>query len=150
MKGKDFYLFIVTLIISFVMGLFIISNCYDQYADLITFLSTLIGFQITSIAILFNSKILKTLFDTKNNVYITELNQLGAYFKYSIYSELLSVILMLVLPKELQINFSIQTVIIKFLIHKNWLVFPIIISSIYCFLKISKVLFNLFILPRNE
>lgn len=146
MKGKDRIFFLIIIGLSFPVGYFIVPNCYKQYSELITFLSILIGFQITAISILFNSRILNTLYDNKNKIYGTELHKLKAYFKYSINFELTAIVLMLLLPNF--INFCIINK--EIYLSKSLLVLPTITGSVYCFLKTSNELFRIFILPRNE
>lgn len=146
MKGKDSICFLIIIGLSFPVGYFIVPNCYKQYSEIITFLSILIGFQITAISILFNSRILNTLYDNKNKVYGTELHKLKVYFKYSINFELTAIVLMLLLPNF--INFCIINK--EIYLSKSLLVLPTITGSVYCFLKTSNELFRIFILPRNE
>jgi len=146
MKGKDRIFLIIIIALSFPLGYFIVPNCYKQYSELITFLSILIGFQITAISILFNSRILNTLYDNKNKFYGTELHKLKSYFKYSINFELTSIIIMLLLPSFISFHIFNK----EFFLSKSILVLPTISGSVYCFLKISNELFRIFVLPRNE
>lgn len=146
MKGIDKTYFILILLISIPIGYLILPKCYEQFSDLITFLSILIGFQITAISILFNSRIVNVLYDNKNKSYITELHRLKAYFKYAINYELISVVLLLTFPKEFPLSIFNHQI----MFYKSYFVLPIILGSIFCFLKISNEFFRIFILPRNE
>lgn len=145
-KGIDNIIFYLIIIASLILGYFVIPSCYNYYSELITFLSILIGFQITALSILFNSRILKVLYDKKDKTYKTELHRLKVYFAYSIYFEITSIILLLVLQNEYE--FTIINYDICF--YKSFLVLPIIFGSVYCFLKISNDFFRIFVLPRNE
>ena len=146
MKGKDKIIFLLILIFSILTGYFIISNYYGQFSELITFLSILIGFQITSLSILFNSRILKILYINKNKYYKNELYRLKSYFSYSIHFEIISIVSLLILKDKYE--FTIWNLGMVF--YKSYLVLPIISGSVYCFLKISNYFFKIFILPRNE
>lgn len=146
MKGIDKTYFILILLLSIPIGYLILPKYYGQFSDLITFLSILIGFQITAISILFNSRIVNVLYDNKNKSYKTELHRLKSYFKYAINYELISVVLLLTFPKE----FSFSIFDYQLIFYKSYFVLPIILCSIFCFLKISNEFFRIFILPRNE
>lgn len=146
MKGIDRVLFYAILSLTSVLGWFIVSPCFKLYSELITFLSILIGFQITSISILFNSRILNVLYSSKNKVYQTDLHKLKAYFNNSIYFCLLSVVVLLLLPTCF--NFTIRGY--NIFIPKSILVLPILGGSTFGFIKISNELFRIFLLPRNE
>lgn len=146
MKSKDMRILVLLLLLSFPIGYFIMPESYSQFSELITFLSILIGFQITALSILFNSRILRVLYNNKNDVYRTELHRLKSYFSYSIYFEIISIVVLLILRESY--NISINE--FKLSLYKSYLVIPIIAGSTYCFLKISNDLFRIFILPRNE
>jgi hypothetical protein len=146
MKSKDKKILIFLLLLSIPIGCFIMPKSYNQFSELITFLSILIGFQITALSILFNSRILKILYDNKNKVYRTELNRLKSYFSYSIYFEIVSIVVLLIM----QDNYLFSIKEWEFGIYKSYLVLPIITGSVYCFLKISNDFFRIFVLPRNE
>ena len=146
MKGFDKLILFLITGLSFPLGYFIIGDTYKNYPELITFLSILIGFQITSLSILFNSKILKALYDNKIKLYRTELHRLKEYFKYSVYFGVISIFLILILKD----CYSITLFKKELCLFKSILVFPIINGSIYCFYKIANELFRIFVLPRNE
>lgn len=146
MRGKDKTMLILLLLLSILIGYFIIPKKYNQFSELITFLSILIGFHITALSILFNSRILKVLYDKKNKLYRTELHRLKSYFSYSIYFEIISIVVLLILHDSYY--FSIKELELRF--YKSYVVLPIVIGSVYCFLKISNNLFMIFVLPRNE
>lgn len=146
MKGKDKKYLVLILLLSIMIGYFVIPKSYNQYSELITFLSIMIGFQITALSILFNSRILKVLYDKKNKDYRTELHRLKSYFSYSIYFEIISTVTLLIFQNSYVVCIMEREIIL----YKSYLVMPIITGSVYCFLKISNDLFRIFILPRNE
>lgn len=146
MKGRDRKVLILILLLSILIGYFIMPESYGQFSELITFLSILIGFQITALSILFNSRILKVLYDSKNNIYRTELHRLKSYFSYSIYFEIISIVVLLILRDSYIVSFNEW----QLNFYKSYLVIPIITGSVYSFLKISNDFFRIFVLPRNE
>jgi len=134
MKGIDLKLFWLILVISFVVGLYIFDGKYNEYSNIITFLSIMVGFKITSLSILFNSPLKKTLYDRKNIDYDTELHRLKDFYKHSLY-------------------FDVFSVAILFLVISDWkylFVLPIIAGSIYCFYRITNELLKIFVYPTNE
>ena len=146
MKSKDKITLIFLFLISGPVGYLIMPKSYSQFSELITFLSILIGFQITALSILFNSRILKVLYDKKNKVYRTELHRLKSYFSYSIYFEIISIVALLILRDSYLFSLNEWTLCV----YKSYLVLPIITGSVYCFLKISNDFFRIFVLLRNE
>ncbi len=134
MKGIDLKLFWLILVISFIVGLYIFDGKYNEYSNIITFLSIMVGFKITSLSILFNSPLKKTLYDRKNIDYDTELHRLKDFYKHSLY-------------------FDVFSVAILFLVISDWkylFVLPIIAGSIYCFYRITNELLKIFVYPTNE
>lgn len=142
MKGKDLYYFIATIFLSLLAGYFIFNN-FDMYSEMVTFLSIVIGFEITSFSILFSTPLKKTLYDRKIKTYKTELHRLKDFFQFSIYVGIISIILIFCIPK---FSLSIQ----NFHLTKDILVMPILIGNIYCFIKLSIELFRIFTYPTNE
>jgi len=69
MKGTDRILFYMVILLSFLIGLFVFDESFNSYSDMITFLSIMIGFTITSLSILYNSSLRKTLYDRKIRYY---------------------------------------------------------------------------------
>jgi hypothetical protein len=134
MKGIDLKLFWLILIISFAVGLYMFDSNYNEYSNIITFLSIMVGFKITSLSILFNSPLKKTLYDRKNIDYDTELHRLKDFYKHSLY-------------------FDVFSVAILFLVVSDWkylFVLPIIAGSIYCFYRTTNELLKIFVYPTNE
>jgi hypothetical protein len=147
MKGKDLKLFWVIIIISFLIGLFIFDKNFDGYSDLITFLSIMIGFKISSLAILFNSPLRKNLWDANNvKPYKTELHRIKDYYKHSIVFGILSIILIFTIPKNMNVDLWYDTICLG----KQSIVLPILLGSAYCLYKICKDLFRFFTFPTNN
>jgi len=59
----------MVILLSFLIGLFVFDESFNSYSDMITFLSIMIGFTITSLSILYNSSLRKTLYDRKIRYY---------------------------------------------------------------------------------
>ena len=147
MKGKDLVCFWIIIIISFLVGLFVFDNYFEGYSDLITYLSIMIGFKISSLAILFNSPLRKKLWDANNaKPYKTELHRIKDYYKHSIIFEVVSIILIFTIPKCLNIDLLHNAIHLG----KQSIVFPILIGSTYCLYKICRDLFRIFTFPTNN
>lgn len=146
MKGKDKKWFLLLIIISFIIGYFVLSSDYKGYSDLITFLSIMIGFKITSLSILFNSPLKKTLFDRKNIYYKTELHRLRDYYKFSICFEVISLIIIFMLSTKVY-TFSVEN--ISVCLGKHLIIMPILSGTIFCFYKIYNDLLKIFAHPTN-
>lgn len=134
MKGLDLKLFWIVILIAFVIGYYIFDNTYNEYSNIITFLSIMIGFKITSLSILFNSPLKKSLFERKNADYGTELHRLKDFYKHSLYFEVVSIALLFLFTSELKYIF----------------IMPIIAGTIYCFYKTTYELLKIFVYPTNE
>jgi hypothetical protein len=147
MKGRDLIYFWFIVIISFFGGLFLFDSHFDAYSDLITYLSIMIGFKISSLSILFNSPLRKKLWDANQvRPYKTELHRIKDYYKHSISFEVISVIIIFVVPQCL--NCALLCNLIHF--GKQSIVFPILTGSAYCLHKICKDLFRIFTFPTND
>ncbi len=136
MKGKDLVIFVVLLVLSLIVGLFFYD--YKNYSDIVTFLSIMIGFKITSLSIIFHSPLKRTLFDRKIKLYKTELHRLRDFYKFSIYVSSINIVIILLVP-------DCTLEICQFSISKSILVLPILISSLYCFIKLCNELFLIFV-----
>lgn len=147
LKGNDLKIFIVLLIISTIFGTYSFDAKFNGYSDLITFLSIIIGFTITSLSILFNSPLKKAMYDRKNPEYLTELHRLGAYYKFSLCFEVLSIFMLFIVP---DVSTKINLKYISVYIGKFLLVLPIVGGSIYCFMKVVNDLLKIFVYPTNE
>jgi len=134
MKGADLKLFWLVIISSGIGGFYLFDKTYNEYSNIITFLSIMIGFKITSLSILFNSPLKKSLHDRKNSIYGTELHRLKDFYKHSLYFEVISVATL-------------------FLIISDWkyiFIMPILAGTIYCFYKTTHELLTIFVYPTNE
>lgn len=143
MKGTDLKKFFFLLILSIILGFFIFSN-FEAYSDLITFLSITIGFEITSLSIIFGSSLKKKLYDNYNKDYGTELHRLRSYYRFSIYFEIFSILLVFIIP---DFEYKICS---KLAISKSIIVLPILSSSFYCLIKTCNDLFRIFVFPTND
>lgn len=147
MKGRDNKFFWVLLFISALIGYFIFDTSFDAYSDIITFLSIMIGFQITSLSILFNSPLKKDLYDKKIEKYETELHRLKDFYKHAMVFEVISILIIFIMTQNaLNIpfkNFSLE-------LESHLLVCPILMGASYCFLKILFDLLRIFVHPTND
>lgn len=144
MKGRDLFYFIFWLVLPLIGTYFYCPAI--NVSDAITFLSIIVGFQITSLSIIFNSKILHQLFSLPDRLYRTQLHRLSTYYKFAIIFESLSVIFLLIAGEAFSINkFGL---IIHF--NKNCIATSILFGTLYCMYKVGTDLFTIFELPRNE
>ncbi|RBQ32790.1 hypothetical protein CRU92_03485 [Arcobacter sp. FW59] len=134
MKGLDLKIFLIIIVIAFLLGYIVFDKEYDEYSNIITFLSIMIGFKITSLSIIFNSALKKSLYDRKNKDYGTELHRLKNFYKHSIYFEVSSITILFLVTSE----------------YKYIFIMPIIIGTIYCFFKTTNELLKIFVYPTNE
>ena len=147
LKGNDIKAIIVLIVVSAILGTYIFDETFNAYSDLITFLSIIIGFTITSLSILFNSPLKKAMYDRQNQEYLTELHRLGAYYKFSLRFEVLSIFTLFVIP---DISTKLDLKIVTFNTGKFTLVLPIVAGSIYCFMKVVNDLLKIFVYPTND
>lgn len=147
MKGRDNKFFWVLLFISALIGYFIFDTSFDAYSDIITFLSIMIGFQITSLSILFNSPLKKDLYDKKIEKYETELHRLKDFYKHAMVFEVISILIIFIMTQNaLKIpfkNYSLE-------MEGHLLVLPILMGASYCFIKILFDLLRIFVYPTND
>jgi len=134
MKGIDLKLFWLVIITSFIGGYYLFDNKYNEYSNIITFLSIMIGFKITSLSILFNSSLKQSLYDRKNSIYGTELHRLKDFYKHSLYFEVISISILFLIISDLKYIF----------------IMPILAGTIYCFYKTTHELLKIFVYPTNE
>jgi amino acid permease len=146
MKGLDSLLFWIIIAISCIVGIVVVDENFNNYSDIITFLSIMIGFQITSLSILFNSPLKKHLYDIKSSRYKTELHRLKDYYRHALYFEVIAIVIIFVMPLCIPVDLPFA----QFFIKKYITVLPIILGTVYCFYKICKDLFRIFTFPTNE
>jgi hypothetical protein len=147
MKGNDNIIFWIIIILSTIGGYFFFETTFKRYSDLITFLSIMIGFKITSLSVLFNSPLKKTLFDIKIEKYDTELHRLKDFYKHSLVFEVVAVLLIFITP-EAVCSFSIKSE--NIVIGRYLLVLPILTGVIFCFYKVYFDLLKIFTHPTNN
>lgn len=119
----------------------------NLYSNLITFISILTGFQITSFAMLFSSSIVKGLYKIKDNEnsYITLKHRLKNYYKFAFNLALLSIVIIFILeifkPNHITTPLTV--------IDLSWIgrsaVFSIIASNIFANYKTMNMLYKIFI-----
>lgn len=146
MRGRDKYIFYFIVIVATICGSFIIEKNYSSFSDIITFLSIIIGFEIASLAIIFNSPIKQVLYQRTIKVYRTELHRLRDFYRFSIVINIISVLIVLLIP-EFHIEFSFLNHSIE--IYKSIFVLPILSSVVYCFLRLLCELLKIFVYPIN-
>ena len=144
MRHKDLTIFVGLIIVSVLISLFVWNHKFSEYSEIVTFLSIIIGFEITSLSIIFNTPLKKTLYDRNNKYYKTELHRLRDFYRFSIYVCLASVVLVILIP---EFSFQLCEIVI---IQKSLLVLPIMTSSVYCFLKLCNELLKIFVYPTNN
>lgn len=144
MKNKDLIKFILLVAASTIIGYFLWNKGFNGYSDIVTLLSIIIGFEIASLSIIFNTPLKKSLYDREIKHYKTELHRLRDFYRFSIYVSLVSVVLVILIP-----DFSLM-ICSSFIIHKGIIVSPIMCSSVYCFVRLCNDLFKIFVYPTNE
>ena len=144
MRNKDLIIYVLLIIVSTIIGYFFWNKEFSGYSDIVTLLSIIIGFEVTSLSIIFNTPLKKTLYDREIKHYRTELHRLRDYYRFSIYVGLISVVVVILVPN---FTFKISECIT---IHKGIIVLPIMCSSVYCFMKLCNNLFKIFVYPTNE
>ncbi|MDM8568355.1 hypothetical protein QUF50_02335 [Thiotrichales bacterium HSG1] len=147
MKGEDNISFWILLLTSTIVGYWIFDETFNRYSDMITFLSIMIGFKITSLSILFDSPLKKTLYDRKIEKYGTELHRLKNFYKHSLIFEVVSVILLFVIPENIV---TIEIYAYKITIGRYLIVLPILLGVVFCFYKVYYDLLHIFTHPTNN
>ena len=144
-KINDKIILIISSIILFILSIFVIDFSFVKISDLTVFISIIIGYQITSISILFNSKILSVLHKEQDNVYVNTLNRIAYYYQHSILWGITFVLYLIFLDEDL-FMFNINNIIIKkssFFASFSFIIF-------YLFIRGNFIFFKIFVLPRNE
>ncbi|MBL4774917.1 MAG: hypothetical protein JKY87_02510 [Mariprofundus sp.] len=147
MKGTDMKWFLAILLFALLVGKYLIEPSFNSYSDMITFLSIMIGFKITSLSIIFNSPLKKILYDRQISLYKTELHRLRAFYQHSIYFDVISVFLIFIVPAR---SYIINVSQVDITIGKYLLVLPILLGSFFCFYKVFGDLLKIFAYPTNE
>lgn len=139
--------FLAILLLALLIGEYLIAPSFSSYSDMITFLSIMIGFKITSLSIIFNSPLKKTLYDRQIKLYNTELHRLKAFYQHSIYFDVISVFLIFISPPT---SYTVNILEVEMIIGKHLLVLPILMGSFFCFYKVFGDLLKIFVYPTNE
>ncbi len=147
LKHKDLHCFVILMLISYIMGYFIFDKAYNNYSELITFLSIVFGFTITSFSILFNTPLKKVLYDRRIKYYETELHRLRTFYSSALLFSILSISFLLVFYKDFTILINIMEY--KLYIAKHNFILPIIVGEIYFLYKLMEDLFRIFVYPTN-
>ena len=136
--------FMIFLGISILIGI-IVDFSFLNESDFIVFISIILGFQITSVSILFNSRILLLFYNAKDSKYTNKLNRLASYYKSSIFFGFVSVVFVLFInPTWICLNLK------YFSITKSSFYLLFFISPMFWFYKTTKLFFDIFVTPRNE
>jgi len=143
MKGSGLKIFIIGVVLSMVLSFLLLEN-FTEYSDIVMFLSIIIGFEITSLSILFGSPLKRVLYDRKNILHKTELHRLRDYYRFSIVVCVVGVVLAILVP-NFSINIGLCRPMGKFVI-----VLPIMFSAVYGFGFLFKELLDIFVYPTNE
>lgn len=117
------------------------------YSNLITFISILTGFQITSFATLFSSSMVKGLYKIKDdeNPYITLKHRLKNYYKFAFNLALLSIVIIFILEIFKPNHITTPLMIINLSWISRSAVFAIIASNIFANYKTMNMLYKIFI-----
>lgn len=119
----------------------------NLYSNLITFISILTGFQITSFAMLFSSSMVKGLYKIKDNEnpYITLKHRLKNYYKFAFNLALLSIVIIFILEifKPNRITTPLTVIDLSWISRSA--VFAIIASNIFANYKTMNMLYKIFI-----
>ena len=83
MKGNDKKIFYGLLITSLMFGYVMFDKNFQQYTELMIFISMMMGFKIISLSALLNSPLKRALYDRKIKLYETELHRLKSLYKHS-------------------------------------------------------------------
>ncbi|GEM_PF-919779 len=141
---KDKWYFYVLCFCTILLGVFYNFNVTQVlYSDLITFISILMGFQITSFSMVFISPVVKKLYNIKDNEngYITLKHRLKNYYKFAFNVALLSIITIFVL--NIFNPTQIGTINLSWI--KRAAIFSIIASNIFANYRTMNFLYKIFI-----
>ncbi|CAB4152471.1 hypothetical protein UFOVP615_13 [uncultured Caudovirales phage] len=130
-----------------IIGYFTINDTFSYYPEMMFFLSVLTISTMTSFYMLFNSKILHVLIKEKCSKYGTKLHAISKHLQESLYFNVISIFLILVIPKDILFDFTIFEINVK--IQKQIIVLPILATSIFFSQRIFSFLFKIFVIPRN-
>ena len=130
-----------------IIGYFTINDTFYDYSEMMVFLAVLTFSTMTSFNMLFNSKILHVLIKEKCSEHGTKMHAISKYLQESLYFNVISIFLILVIPKNMLFDFTIFEINVK--IQKHIIVLPILATSIFFSQRIFSFLFKIFVIPRN-
>lgn len=139
-------MFIVGLLLAFIVSPFCVRD-FEAYSDVVTFLSIVVGFEITSLSILFGSPLKKVLYDRTNKLHLTELHRLRDYYRFSIIVCVVGVVIIVLVPS---FNWEVECQYLSFSIQKSVFVLPIMFSAIWGFSVLLNDLLRIFVYPTND
>lgn len=147
--NRDFKTLTAILLGTLPISLFVFDFDFIIASDIIVFLSIIIGCQITTVSVLYNSRILNVLHDTVDQEgYGTKLNRLACYYKYSIYTSIFFICILIFVSKDISKIFYIFN--FEVVVQKSSFFLPMFASVLYWFIKANRIFFKIFVLPRNE
>ena len=139
--------YIYDLYFLLIIGYFIMNDTFNYYSEMIIFLVLLTISTMTSFYMLFNSKILHVLIKEKCSKYGTKLHAISKHLQESLYFNVISIFLILVIPKNMLFDFTIFEINVK--IQKQIIVLPILVNALIFSRRIFSFLFKIFVIPRN-
>lgn len=130
-------IYIGVLFLSLVFSYFV--DIQVDVSDIVTFLSIIMGFQITAFSLLFTSDTVKELYKHKSsyNPTITQKHELKNYYKLSFNTSIVSIFILLFVPKNLP---SIG----------HLLYLPIVTLNCYTLYKTNQFLYKIFIKENSN
>ena len=136
-KLKDKYIVPLVSIGLFLISIFKIDFTFVETSDLAVFISIIIGYQITSVSVLYNSRMLNKLHKDIDNEYTNKLNRIANYYRNSILWGVLFVLVIIFIKNDYvkNIDFKIVNISISkhsffasltFIILYNFVMYPLL------------------------
>lgn len=124
----------------------------ELYSDLITFISILIGFQITSFSMIFTSNVVKNFYTIKDieNKYITLKHRLKNYYKFTFNLALISIVFIFALSMFNFNQISTRWGNISMYWLNRTIIFSIIALNIFANFKTMNFLYKIFIKDNDK
>lgn len=140
---KDRHIILISIIVLILLSIFFIDFSFVEISNLTVFISIITGYQITSVSILYNSRILHILHKERDREYLNLLNRVAFYYKNTIFSGIIFVLYLIFIP-EFKINFK------YFIINNSSFYVAFSFYILYYFVKVNLIFFKIFVIPRNE
>lgn len=147
-KLKDKYIVPLVSIGLFLISIFKIDFTFVETSDLAVFISIIIGYQITSVSVLYNSRMLNKLHKDIDNEYTNKLNRIANYYRNSILWGILFVLVIIFIKNDYVKNIDFKIVNIS--ISKYSFFASLTFIILYNFVRGNFIFFKIFVLPRNE